>query len=361
MWLRSRGGSGPMTPGPWVPVDLHAEQPASDHAEWYGEFQVLLVPGEIREYGLLAEPEEDPNAADVPRFIGFVSIWAIARITGETGWLSDWNTGVGGTFISKSLMLTRPAAVRLALSADPLPLDADGRPIYPAAPDPDRFRLIESSTFQTWHEGLMARFLLAGTLHHLSMLFVDPSGRWSLETDEVTTRQRSYSIRFISLVVHDDSDFDVFDITDAGEIEVRLLVYEGSERVQEFVFGRQDVTDEGPPIALGPGGTGFVHSAGPGRVPADRRHVGIAIRASEDDDLGTDAAWSHPSFPGPPGHPGHLLDFPSAQGTQLPGDLGWSGETVSVRPVSLTAFPASAGSTLHLTVNLEYSVSYPVA
>jgi hypothetical protein len=77
--------------------------------------------------------------------------------------------------------------------------------------------------------------------------------------------------------------------------------------------------------------------------------------------LGIDAAWSHPDFPDPPGHPGHLLELPSAQGSQLPGNMSWSGETVSMRPVALTAFPASAGSTLHLTVNLEYSVSYPVA
>jgi hypothetical protein len=254
----------------------------------------------------------------------------------------------------------RPGA-RAPPPADPLPLDADGRPIYPVGADPDRFRLIESTAFQTSHEGQLVRFLLAGTLRHVSMPFLAPDGRWSHATDQVTTRQRSYTIRFISLVVHDDSDFDLFDITDAGEIEVRLLVYEGPSAVREFVFGRQDVTDEGPPIALGPGGTGFVHAAGPGPVPADRRHVGIAVRATEDDDLGTDAAWSHPDFPGPPGHPGHLLEFPSAQGSQLAGDMGWSGETVSMRPVALTAFPASAGINLHLTVNLEYSVSYPVA
>lgn len=208
MWTRW-GGAGSTTLSPWQKVNLPAELPGVDHAARYGTLPIRVALGQIREFGLMSQAGQEPDDSDAPRFTHRLSIWGVAKYVGETGWISDGNTRVGGTFYEKDLILARPAAVRLALTPDPLPLDGDGRPVYPTRiNDQDKFRLQERNTFRGEYINLAEQHLLPGNLHHVSIFLLDPSGAWSHERQEFTTHKRFVAVRFETIVVHEDSDFE---------------------------------------------------------------------------------------------------------------------------------------------------------
>ncbi len=333
--------------GPWREIDLAAatgaSTPDAQELAWRrGSFKTpFIAPGAILQIGALpSNISLDPNADgfSLGRFDALVTIYALLKSDGEQGWVSDQNQMTGGTCHLRTIATgSRPTVMRVEVGDKP--------PIRPSGPW--RFekplKVIDDTRFATVHQ-FEPTFLLAGHRHFITFLMIDAAGKWSSFTDEFTTLKRLATINFAWFTVHNDSDADTWLTgSDKGEIAVDFEVYEGERnRVNAFSWGRGDVSDKWPSnfVPL----TGLTHTMGPAVVTPQTLNIGVAVRATEDDDFGTDHAQSMPSMHGTRSR---LFFLPS----------GIITETVA-RIETIHAVPASDGSSLHLSVAVQVTVTY---
>ena len=156
------------------------------------------------EYGLLpADGEFDPNMSgfSAGRFLAHLTILALLAGDNRTGWVTDGNIDVGGTYYRRQVFTADfPTAMRMGVGEE--------------APfrDPDSGIWTLPGPFETFdapadmNHILTAVDLLPGHHYFATILLIDAQGRWSSFAEEFTTLKRRVTVRFEHLEVINDSD-----------------------------------------------------------------------------------------------------------------------------------------------------------
>jgi len=198
-----------------------------------------LKAGEFVEYGIVAEPSLDPNAAGfrLARFLAYVLIDVLLTPTTLVAAGPDTGLFPGGTFVRKRVATASRTRLRMEVGREP-PLVA-GPNGFLRLPNPIAER---TSGFATLHD-VEADPLVPGTSHIALTLLISETGAWQVVSEDFKTKRRKVTVQFKKFKVLNDGDEDPWGQGDEAEIWFRA--YKGSERVKEFKWGPGQISDVG--------------------------------------------------------------------------------------------------------------------
>jgi hypothetical protein len=338
---------------PWVKLNLIglalAQNPAltaeeASEAVRQGEFPTpAMGPGQVLQYGLLLEVVGlDPNAQgfSLGRFQAFVTIVAVLAGDNQTGWITDQNTSVGGTFYLRQVATGALVTTMRMEVGEGAPFSDPATGIW-RLPNPEQVLVSPSTTSHL----LEALNLLAGHHHFAAILLIDGNGRWSSFREDFTNLRRRVTVNFKHLEIINDDDYN-----STGEAQFKFLVRQGKLPNQmaiarEFVFDHGNISDKVNErhITLDP--FNFAHVIGPEVVTPDNHDVGVWILGTEFDGDGIFDLFDPDSYAASP-----MKNF------ALP--TGSGKEQVINAPVIVHATPSSDGSDFEFKVTVMHSIEY---
>ncbi len=268
LWERTNGGS-------WFSRNVHILTGSGDEADFSGEYQITLKPGEFHEIAVFEE-EHGPSSSTDPIMVTALKVFCLWKKPEVRDLITDQGRSTGGTWHRHAVATSVPTSiVTIGVSRKAPLIDPNGIPHLESADGEPTSPL----TVSTNHI-VEIKPLFAGNNYFFTVVVADAFGNWDVRQDEFTTLRRKITVEFPKIHIFNDGDPNSY-----GEGEFWFRIHKGRanqpEVIQDFHLPTQDIDDWSETDR--PYSVGFAHVGQLEVVKPGKEDVGVASWAIEHD------------------------------------------------------------------------------